>query len=173
MTSRLPSGREPGNAAGGPAGWWWPLSIGTAVLIGGALAVWRVANLDGGLDWPGLFGNPMRGRWLVPAAVLGSCCWLGLATWRGVRPLRDRPAARTTWRYGIAAFAPAWGLVMVVLRAIDQVRALAPGGDAPFSLVAEVVLREAVIAFPLALWAGYVVGRVLTYFFERLGVPPR
>ena len=50
---------------------------------------------------------------------------------------------------------------------------MAAGGEPSFSLVAEVVRREAVIAFPLAWWAGYVVGRVLSYFFERLGVPPR
>jgi hypothetical protein len=150
--------------------WRW-LSLVAAVGVGTALAVWRVADLDGGLDWAGLFTEPMRRRWLVPAAVLALFCWLGLLTWPRVRRLRERPETRSIYRYGIATFAPAWGLVMVVLRSVEQVRALAPGGDPPLTLAAEVVLREAVIAFPLALWAGYVVGRVLTYFFDRLGVP--
>lgn len=147
------------------------LSGVAALLVGSALALWRVADLDGGLDWAGLFSDPMRRRWLLPAAILGLCFWLGLITWQRVRRLRERPETLSIYRYGIAIFAPAWGLVMVVLRAVDQVRALAPGGEPPWTLVTEVVLREAVIAFPLALWAGYVVGRVLSYFFDRLGVP--
>jgi hypothetical protein len=155
---------------------WWQrfhvwLTLVASLAAGAALALWRVADLDHGLDWSGVLSEAMRRRWLLPAGVLGLCCWLGLLTWRRVRRLGERPETRPIYRYGIAAFAPAWGTVMVVLRSVDQVRALAPGGQPTWMLVAEVVLHEAVIAFPLALWAGYVVGRVLLYFFDRLGVP--
>jgi hypothetical protein len=146
------------------------ISLVASLAVGIVLALWRVADLDGSLDWTGLFAEPMRRRWLLPAGILGLCFWLGLVTWERVRHLADHPETRTIYRYGIAAFAPAWGMAMVVLRSIDQVRALAGGGAPPWTLVAEVVLREAVIAFPLALWAGYVVGRVLKYFFGRMGI---
>lgn len=146
------------------------ISLAASLAVGTVLALWRVADLDGALDWTGLFAEPMRRRWLLPAGILGLCFWLGLVTWERVRHLGENPETRTIYRYGIAAFAPAWGMVMVVLRSVDQVRMLAPGGTPPWTLVAEVVLREAVIAFPLALWAGYVVGRVLKYFFARMGI---
>jgi hypothetical protein len=150
-------------------GSWFTVPVSLAVGI--VLALWRVADLDGGLDWATLLGAPMRRRWLLPAGVLALFCWLGLVTWRRMRRLRDRPETRTVYRYGITLFAPVWALVMVVLRSVDQVRALAPAGEPSWTLVTEAVLREAVIAFPLALWGGYVVGRVLTWFFDRLGVP--
>lgn len=157
---------------------WWPrralwLSLIASLGVGMPLALWRVADLDRGLDPATLFTAPMWRRWVLPGGVLALFCWLGLLTWLRVRRLGDRPETRTVYRYGIATFAPAWALVMVVLRSIDQVRALGPTGEAPWTVVAEVVLHEAVIAFPLALWAGYVVGRVMAYFFARLGVPPR
>jgi len=152
-----------------PQRWLWG-SLAAGVGVGTILALWRLGNLEGSLDVGALVTAPERGRWVVPAVVLGGCFWLGLFTLRRVQWLRDRPDSRVTYRYGVAGFGPIWGLVMMVVRAVDQVRSLAHGAPAGWSLVTEVVLREAVIAFPFALWAGYVFGRVLTYFFRRLGV---
>jgi hypothetical protein len=64
----------------------------------------------------------------VVGAALALFGWLGLITCPAVRRLRDRSETRSIYHYGIATFAPAWGIVMVVLRSVDQVRALAPRG---------------------------------------------
>ena len=146
-------------------------SFVVGLVVGTGLALWRLVNLAVPLDVRLLSSAPLRRRWILPAAILAGCCWLGAATWSRLARLRDEPAARITYQYGVVGFGTAWGVAMTALRSIAQVRTLAPGAVPTWSLIVEVVLREAAIAFPFALWAGYVFGRVLTHFFRRLGVP--
>lgn len=118
-----------------------------------SLAWRRESAITSGTTWTLLFlGGLVLGGWLF------FCIW----TWRHLARKRDAENGRLVYDYGVLGWGlPMW-VTMAIINAVGEVGGVSNAFSAPF---AGALLLNAVIGFPIALWAGYLWGRAMGTVF--------